>query len=234
MEAVLLKAPVTTHELGLVFHRPLESQEEWASIGRNIFQSESSALQWRIGDWLRASPAKRVYVQGRIGPLPDPMYDLAEELTGYPRHGLKMMRWVAGKYPLDKRVKGLSFAHHRVALAAPDPGAVLRMAVEKEWTTKDITAYTNRLKTNEPQPLPAEDIRSFDRDNLGGNLREYSGTGEFTLVVRNVKVHGPTAEIACTHAEDQLHDILDQVGEVEFVKAKVLLDETAADRFYRY
>ena len=101
--------------------------ERWLEEGQSIVARRESAL-WALGDHLIAAP-------DGADAMTDA--DLAERM-GASRGLLRTARWIARRFPADKRRKGLRFgpSHHFEVAALPDDVALplLDQALERGWT----------------------------------------------------------------------------------------------------
>ena len=103
-----------------------------------------NAAVWAIGDLLYYGE------QANWGEK----YTQAMALTGRSYWSLTQCMRVAKAYPLDERVEGASWSHHRVALSMPDHEQ--RTALLEDAVTNNVSAEDLRqqLATSIPTPKP--------------------------------------------------------------------------------
>jgi N6-adenosine-specific RNA methylase IME4 len=129
-----LNVPGTVTRVGWVPPKQL-SVEDWLKCGQ-AFDLVEGAAQWWKGDWWKEGETRK--------------YGDGEELAkraGVNYETIKQLASVARAYELCVRTHNLSFAHHLIAMTAPDKDRLrwLKRAEENGWTTaqlrKEITDW---------------------------------------------------------------------------------------------
>jgi hypothetical protein len=103
-------------------------QAAWQSAGHGLGEM-GRVSNWWIGDWLRYGTAK-------FGEK----YTAAARITGYDRHTLENMVYVASCYEFSLRRENLTWSHHfLVAALAPDEREEwLTLAAERRLSVNDL------------------------------------------------------------------------------------------------
>jgi hypothetical protein len=134
---------VTISETGLAVIRDL-SFDQWSSLMGTLSRMDT-AFQFALGDALN-------YGSTKYGER----YSQAIEMTGQSYQSLANYAWVSKAVPIDRRVAGLSWTHHRV-VARLDPEEqtrLLKIAKEQDWT---ISALTEEVR-GEPVTKAVSDM----------------------------------------------------------------------------
>lgn len=111
-----------------------DTYEEWAAFAKPLGALVKQSL-WLLGDWLIAG-------EQRFGE----MYAQALDLTGLDYDTLRTAKWLAGRFPPERRRDNLTWSHHREVAALP---------VEQQERLLDLAAPTDanpqmpRLSTRE-------------------------------------------------------------------------------------
>jgi hypothetical protein len=86
-------------------------------------------MKWAIGDWLLAGEMI----------FPDEAAQLSEALRLSPAQRLQYIR-VAQDVPLDRRLQGLTWSHHRAVapLAEKDQRYWLQQALDNQWSKQEL------------------------------------------------------------------------------------------------
>lgn len=117
------------------------SYDEWETMGRKL-RRLNKGIQWAIGDWL-------VYGENHYGET----YTQALEWTDYTYYGLAHLRYVASRFPIERRRSDVPFSHH-YEVASLDPEIAdkfLSIASERCWSSRDLrTAVQNWKDENAP------------------------------------------------------------------------------------
>jgi hypothetical protein len=92
---------VNVTDVGLEFHKDIE-YDQWLTLMATL-QQLSTAFQFAIGDALN-------YGQKRFGEK----YAQAMDATGCAYQSLANWSWVASSVPINNRIAGLSWTHHRL------------------------------------------------------------------------------------------------------------------------
>lgn len=111
----------------------------WERIGEFLW-SLGGALQWWIGDYLHYGTARGYITRER--------YDIAEAHSGYERHYLWNLAYVAGKVQTSRRREDLAWALHAevASLPADDQERLLAQASQNTWTREQLRAAVKELK----------------------------------------------------------------------------------------
>jgi hypothetical protein len=125
-------------------------QARWAAAGHRLGEL-GRVSNWWIGDWLRYGAAK-------FGEK----YTLAAKITGYDRHSLENMVYVASHYELSLRRENVSWSHHFLvaALPAEERDKWLRLAAEQRLSVNDLRIEVKAAQraidaTERPDDVPA-------------------------------------------------------------------------------
>jgi hypothetical protein len=115
------------------------SIDEWRNAGAMLYIM-GSAVQWAIGDWLLHGAEH----------FEDEYMAVALEI--YKPETIRGLKWMAEKFPAERRHKALTFAHHRevAALSPAEQDAHLSFAEADKLTVKQLR---KRLR---PEKKPAE------------------------------------------------------------------------------
>jgi hypothetical protein len=118
------------------------SYGEWAIEGRRLRACHHGVL-WGVGDWL--NHGEHVYGE---------TYVQAAEETGYGYGFLRVVKYVANRFPPEMRQTMLSFSHHREAatLDAETAQAFLKLAHANGWTQRDLKDAISVAKGDEKKP----------------------------------------------------------------------------------
>jgi hypothetical protein len=81
--------------------------EIWATFGPDLGRMVRASM-WALGDWL-------LYGERHYGE----MYAQAMELTGLAYSSLANAKWIASKFPIERRREGLDWSHHKEVAALP-------------------------------------------------------------------------------------------------------------------
>jgi hypothetical protein len=103
-------------------------QASWMAVGKRL-GSLSRTTNWWLGDWLRYGTEKW-----------GAKYRTASKITGYDRHSLENMVYVASRFELSLRRENLSWSHHAL-VAGLDPAAQahwLDMAAERRLSVSEL------------------------------------------------------------------------------------------------
>jgi hypothetical protein len=140
---------------GLVVEREL-TNAEFEAAGRRLGQI-ANCTTWTVGDWL---------VYGQAQQLEGAKYSRAQELTGMTYDVLSQACRVSTAFSLDERVTGLSWTHHRAALALPtgERLLVLRRALAEKWTATMVHAFVAERQRAMAVGLPLASIPSPTRE----------------------------------------------------------------------
>lgn len=125
-------------------------QAHWAAAGHGLGEL-GRVSNWWIGDWLRYGAAK-------FGEK----YTLAARITGYDRHSLENMVYVASRYEFSLRRENVSWSHHFVvaALPAEERDHWLHFAAEQRLSVNDLRTEVKAAQraadsTKRPDDAPA-------------------------------------------------------------------------------
>tara|TARA_R100000742_G_C4277690_1_gene99780 strand:- start:1357 stop:2130 length:774 start_codon:yes stop_codon:yes gene_type:complete len=138
----------------------------YQEIGRMV-QASVFNHQWWVGDWI-------IYGEDYF---PD-KYSQAIEVTGMAAQTLMNYRWVASKFPPERRVPELSFTAHKqlASLTEEEQDAIIKLALDNGITdSRGILKLTKQLKEqmkiaaadSDNHSNPAED--NPDSYHLGGD-----------------------------------------------------------------
>ena len=122
-----LDLPVEADETGLDLPKGM-SAEQWQRTGESLGQIDR-ACRWWIGDWLR-------YGQSEYGER----YTAAVAATGYSEQTLMDAVWVARSVSKSRRVKRLSFSHHKAVakLKPAEQERYLADASRNNWSVAEL------------------------------------------------------------------------------------------------
>ena len=117
-------------------------QASWERIGQ-LLSCLSGVLQWLWGDWLHFGTLRGYITRER--------YDIGEALSGYERHYLWNLAYVAGKVASSRRREDLPWAlHAEVASLEPaDQDRLLALASENDWRRGQLRTAVNAAKAQE-------------------------------------------------------------------------------------
>jgi len=140
---------------GLVVSRDL-SNAEFEQIGTRLGQI-ANATNWSIGDWI---------VYGERAALVSAKYGRAQEITGFTYAVLSQAARVAEAFPMDMRVAGLSWTHHRAALPLPsgERVPVLHRALGEHWTATMVSLFIDERQRAMAVGLPLASVPSPPRE----------------------------------------------------------------------
>jgi hypothetical protein len=127
---------VSVTDVGLEFRKDIE-YDQWLTLMATL-QQLSTAFQFAIGDALN-------YGQKRYGEK----YAQAMDATGCAYQSLANWSWVASNVPIDNRVAGLSWTHHRLVahIGTAEQKAILESAKSRGVS---VTEFERELK-GEPE-----------------------------------------------------------------------------------
>jgi hypothetical protein len=130
---------ITVSTTGITFTNDL-AYDEWARLMVTM-QRLYTSFQFGLGDVLN-------YGESKYGEK----YSQALDSTNSAYQSLANYSWVANAVPIENRVEGLSWTHHRVAASLPvdQQRRVLNEALAKQLTVADLT----RLIKGEPEASP--------------------------------------------------------------------------------
>jgi hypothetical protein len=134
-------------ESGLRVFRDLK-EPEWEQIG-HLLRRRMDGNAWALGDWL-------VYGGGRHGSggrWIGSSYERACAITGYSSSHMSNCYRVASTFPPGRRLYGLSFDHHRSALALVDEIRIvtLQSALEQGLSSQDFGAQCGAAVQRPPR-----------------------------------------------------------------------------------
>jgi hypothetical protein len=140
---------------GLIVSRAL-SNAEFEQIGTRLGQI-ANATNWSVGDWI---------VYGQAREFVGAKYERAQDLTGLTYAVLSQAARVAEAFPMDARVAGVSWTHHRAALPLPsgERVAVLGRAREERWTAGMLSMFIDERQRAMSVGLPLASVPSPRRD----------------------------------------------------------------------
>lgn len=103
-------------------------QAAWLAAGHGLGEM-GRVSNWWIGDWLQYGTAK-------FGEK----YTAAAKITGYDRHTLENMVYVASRYDFSLRRESLTWSHHCLVAALPprERAEWLNLAVERRLSVNDL------------------------------------------------------------------------------------------------
>jgi len=135
---------VSVTDVGLEFRKDIE-YDQWLTLMATL-QQLSTAFQFAIGDALN-------YGQKRYGEK----YAQAMDATGCAYQSLANWSWVASHVPLDNRVAGLSWTHHRLVahLGTSEQKNVLESAKSRGIS---VTEFERELKGEEEEKKPLKQL----------------------------------------------------------------------------
>ena len=140
---------VSVTDVGLEFKKDIE-YDQWLRLMATL-QQLSTAFQFAIGDALN-------YGQKRYGEK----YAQAMDATGCAYQSLANWSWVANNVPIDNRVAGLSWTHHRLVahIGTSEQKAILESA---QLRGISVTEFEKELKGNiEEEKKPVKQINIPD------------------------------------------------------------------------
>lgn len=135
-----------------------ENYSRWVREGeilggrRKTFIAGFNDLPFQIGDWL---------VKGEDGGfrVPQGLYKVAEQLTGYKNKSLRDFASVSRRVPLSIRYRQLPWAAHQVVASLKTEAhrkEALELAVAKGWKVRDIRKALANVKPEYKDPTPQE------------------------------------------------------------------------------
>ena len=103
-------------------------QQAWIAAGRRLGEM-SRVSSWWVGDWLRYGTTKW-----------GEKYTAASKITGYDRHTLENMVYVASRFDISLRRENLSWSHHAVvaALGVQQQTHWLGLAADRRMSVADL------------------------------------------------------------------------------------------------
>jgi hypothetical protein len=137
---------VSISETGLSVVSEL-SYDQWSTLMQTLYRMDT-AFQFALGDALN-------YGENRYGER----YAQAMEVTGHSYQSLANYAWVSKAVPIDRRVTGLSWTHHRIVarLDSEQQALMLQRALTERMT---VTALGEEVrgkpvdKVSELIPVP--------------------------------------------------------------------------------
>jgi len=138
---------VNVTDVGLEFRRDIE-YDQWLTLMATL-QQLSTAFQFAIGDALN-------YGQKRYGEK----YAQAMDATGCAYQSLANWSWVATNVPIDNRIAGLSWTHHRLVahVGTSEQKLILESAKSRGLS---VTDFERELKGE-----PEEDKKPLKQINI--------------------------------------------------------------------
>lgn len=140
---------VSVTDVGLEFRKDIE-YDQWLTLMATL-QQLSTAFQFAIGDALN-------YGQKRYGEK----YAQAMDATGCAYQSLANWSWVASNVPIDNRVAGLSWTHHRLVahIGTAEQKTILESAKSRGVS---VTEFERELKgETEEEKKPLKQINIPD------------------------------------------------------------------------
>ncbi|CAB4145085.1 hypothetical protein UFOVP657_36 [uncultured Caudovirales phage] len=133
---------VNVTDVGLEFRRDIE-YDQWLTLMATL-QQLSTAFQFAIGDALN-------YGQKRYGEK----YAQAMDATGCAYQSLANWSWVATNVPIDNRIAGLSWTHHRLVahVGTSEQKLILESAKSRGLSVTDFEKELKGEPEEEKKPL---------------------------------------------------------------------------------
>lgn len=133
---------VNVTDVGLEFRRDIE-YDQWLTLMATL-QQLSTAFQFAIGDALN-------YGQKRYGEK----YAQAMDATGCAYQSLANWSWVATNVPIDNRIAGLSWTHHRLVahVGTSEQKLILESAKSRGLSVTDFERELKGEPEEEKKPL---------------------------------------------------------------------------------
>jgi hypothetical protein len=133
---------VNVTDVGLEFRRDIE-YDQWLTLMATL-QQLSTAFQFAIGDALN-------YGQKRYGEK----YAQAMDATGCAYQSLANWSWVATNVPIDNRIAGLSWTHHRLVahVGTGEQKLILESAKSRGLSVTDFERELKGEPEEEKKPL---------------------------------------------------------------------------------
>ena len=133
---------VNVTDVGLEFRRDIE-YDQWLTLMATL-QQLSTAFQFAIGDALN-------YGQKRYGEK----YAQAMDATGCAYQSLANWSWVATNVPIDNRIAGLSWTHHRLVahVGTSEQKLILESAKSRGLSVTDFEKELKGEPDEEKKPL---------------------------------------------------------------------------------
>ena len=133
---------VNVTDVGLEFRRDIE-YDQWLTLMATL-QQLSTAFQFAIGDALN-------YGQKRYGEK----YAQAMDATGCAYQSLANWSWVATNVPIDNRIAGLSWTHHRLVahVGTSEQKLILESAKSRGLSVTDFERELKGDPEEEKKPL---------------------------------------------------------------------------------
>lgn len=116
-------------DIGLEFE-PDTTFAKWRQEGNTVV-GLAKTCHWYLGDWL-------LYGEDKFGEKAAQVIDAD---LGFSESHLSAVRWVCKKFPVARRVAGLSFQHHREVAGLDDQSqadALLKMARQMHWRSDQL------------------------------------------------------------------------------------------------
>lgn len=157
---------VSVTDVGLEFKRDIE-YDQWLTLMATL-QQLSTAFQFAIGDALN-------YGQKRYGEK----YAQAMDATGCAYQSLANWSWVASNVPIDNRVAGLSWTHHRLVahLGTAEQKAILESAKSRGVPVTEFERELKGEQEEEKKPIKQINIPSgWTVDDINKALEIISST----------------------------------------------------------
>lgn len=133
---------VNVTDVGLEFRKDLE-YDQWLTLMATL-QQLTTAFQFAIGDALN-------YGQKRYGEK----YAQAMDATGCAYQSLANWSWVASHVPIDNRIAGLSWTHHRLVahLGTSEQKNILESAKQRGVSVTEFEKELKGEQEEEKKPL---------------------------------------------------------------------------------
>jgi hypothetical protein len=152
---------------------------DWAAEGRRLRTCHHGVL-WGIGDWLN-------YGEVRYGET----YVQAADETGYSSNFLRVVKHVAGRFPVDKRNTLLSFSHHQsVAPLDPDTAqAFLTLAAANGWGSRDLREKVADVARRAPRTRKTKELPSTGSDVAAAVTTRTEPSELFVRLCEDIQEH---------------------------------------------
>ena len=140
---------VSVTDIGLQFNHDIE-YDQWLRLMATL-QQLTTAFQFAIGDALN-------YGQKRYGEK----YAQAMDVTGCAYQSLANWSWVSSHVPIDNRVAGLSWTHHRLVanMGTEQQKQILESAKARGVSVTEFERELKGDKEEEKKPLKSIEIPS--------------------------------------------------------------------------
>jgi hypothetical protein len=143
------QAEVLTTKVGLQLATNL-TYDRWERAGQKLAGVLSSSSWW-LGDWMNYG---REHYSDR--------YERGVEAAGLRYQTLRNYAWVAGRFPMSRRLADLSFQHHaEVASFPPDEQERwLQHSLEQKWSLKKLRAAIKQSRMSAvPMSRRSDELR---------------------------------------------------------------------------